>query len=250
LKALGLHSSRLFVWRSVRLKMAPPMDPSAAAATSDEPPLTELESLQLKANQVTDESLESTRRMIALCEDSRGAGAKTIEMLEHQGEQLNRVENNLDGMNSEMKTAEKHLTSMEKWCGICVCPWNRHDRVKDMDATWGKGETGPSSSSGGGGQGPVSTQPTSSSSGATGGGAGGGKQQYVTRITGCAREDEMDDNLGAVSNILGDLKNMAQDMGEEINKQNKQADRIKGKTEAVDIRIKGANKRIDKQLNS
>ena len=28
------------------------MDPSAAAATSDEPPLTELESLQLKANQV------------------------------------------------------------------------------------------------------------------------------------------------------------------------------------------------------
>ena len=57
---------------------------------------------------------------------------------------------------------------MEKWCGICVCPWNRHDRVKDMDATWGKGETGPSSSSGGGGQGPVSTQPTSSASGATG----------------------------------------------------------------------------------
>ena len=67
----------------------------------------------------------------------------------------------------------------------------------------------------------------------SGGGAGGGKQQYVTRITGCAREDEMDDNLGAVSNILGDLKNMAQDMGEEINKQNKQADRIKGKVSEI-----------------
>ena len=40
-----------------------------AAADQDGPPLTELESLQLKANQVTDESLESTRRMIALCED-------------------------------------------------------------------------------------------------------------------------------------------------------------------------------------
>ena len=36
---------------------------------NDGPPLTELESLQLKANQVTDESLESTRRMISLCED-------------------------------------------------------------------------------------------------------------------------------------------------------------------------------------
>ena len=42
------------------------MDPSAE---QDGPPLTELESLQLKANQTTDESLESTRRMIALCED-------------------------------------------------------------------------------------------------------------------------------------------------------------------------------------
>ena len=36
---------------------------------NDGPPLTELESLQLKANQITDESLESTRRMISLCED-------------------------------------------------------------------------------------------------------------------------------------------------------------------------------------
>ena len=39
------------------------------AADEDGPPLTELESLQLKANQVTDDSLESTRRMITLCED-------------------------------------------------------------------------------------------------------------------------------------------------------------------------------------
>ena len=35
----------------------------------DGPPLTELESLQLKSNQITDESLDSTRRMIQLCED-------------------------------------------------------------------------------------------------------------------------------------------------------------------------------------
>ena len=41
------------------------------AQQDDGPPLTELESLQLKANQVTDESLDSTRRMIQLCEDVR-----------------------------------------------------------------------------------------------------------------------------------------------------------------------------------
>ena len=43
---------------------------AATNGQADEgPPLTELESLQLKANQITDESLESTRRMITLCED-------------------------------------------------------------------------------------------------------------------------------------------------------------------------------------
>ena len=45
-------------------------------------------------------------------------------------EQLNRVEEGLDGMHSEMKTAEKHITGMEKWCGLCVCPWNRLE-IKD-----------------------------------------------------------------------------------------------------------------------
>jgi hypothetical protein len=40
-------------------------------------------------------------------------------------EQLNRIESDMETMNAEMKEAEKHITGMEKWCGICVCPWNR-----------------------------------------------------------------------------------------------------------------------------
>ena len=39
-------------------------------------------------------------------------------------------------MNAEMKEAEKHLTGMEKWCGLCICPWNRRAKVRDADATW------------------------------------------------------------------------------------------------------------------
>ena len=42
---------------------------AAEGAQPEGPPMTELESLQLKANNITDESLDSTRRMIALCED-------------------------------------------------------------------------------------------------------------------------------------------------------------------------------------
>jgi synaptosomal-associated protein 23 len=45
-------------------------------------------------------------------------------------------------------------------------------------------------------------------------------------ITNDAREDEMEENLTQVGSILGNLKNMALDMGNEIEAQNRQIDRI------------------------
>ena len=59
--------------------------------------------------------------MIKLSEEAQDTGIKTIEMLEHQGEQLKRFEKGLDGMDAELKFAEKHLQGMETWCEICVC---------------------------------------------------------------------------------------------------------------------------------
>lgn len=46
------------------------------------------------------------------------------------------------------------------------------------------------------------------------------------RITNDAREDEMEENLGAVGGIIGNLRSMAVDMGNEIDKQNRQIDNI------------------------
>lgn len=37
-------------------------------------------------------------------------------------EQLERVEQNLDTINQDMKEAEEHLKGMEKCCGLCVLP--------------------------------------------------------------------------------------------------------------------------------
>jgi hypothetical protein len=51
----------------------------------------------------------------------------------------------------------------------------------------------------------------------------------IKRITNDAREDEMEDNLQQVSTMIGNLRNMACDMGNEIGNQNIQIDRIKGK---------------------
>ncbi|MPC10072.1 Synaptosomal-associated protein 25 [Portunus trituberculatus] len=48
-------------------------------------PRSDLQELQFKSNQVTDETLESTRRMLSLCEESKEAGIRTLVALDDQG---------------------------------------------------------------------------------------------------------------------------------------------------------------------
>ena len=72
---------------------------------------------------------------------------------------------------------------------------------------------------------------------------------YIQRINNDAREDEMEENMQAVGSILGNLKNMAQDMGDEISKQNKQTDRILDKTGKNSANVKIADDRAQKLLN-
>jgi len=49
---------------------------------------------------------------------------------------------------------------------------------------------------------------------------------FVGRITNDAREDEMEDNMVAVSGMVSNLRNMAIDMNSEITAQNKQLDKV------------------------
>lgn len=52
-----------------------------------------------------------------------------------------------------------------------------------------------------------------------------------------------------VSNILSGLKNMALDMGDTIESQNTQIDRINDKAEQNELRVAAANERSEKILN-
>ena len=51
----------------------------------------------------------------------------------------------------------------------------------------------------------------------------------IFRITNDAREDEMENNMGEVAGMVSNLRNMAVDMGNEIESQNRQLDRINNK---------------------
>lgn len=56
------------------------------------------------------------------------------------------------------------------------------------------------------------------------------KQSFLfDRVTNDAREDEMEENLAQVGSILGNLRSMALDMGNEIDTQNVQVERIQSK---------------------
>uniref|UniRef100_A0A673TD08 t-SNARE coiled-coil homology domain-containing protein n=1 Tax=Suricata suricatta TaxID=37032 RepID=A0A673TD08_SURSU len=88
------------------------------------------EEIQLRAHQVTDESLESTRRMLGLAVESQDAGIKTVTVLDEQGEQLNRIEEGMDQINKDMREAETTLTELNKCCGLCVCPCNRTENFE------------------------------------------------------------------------------------------------------------------------
>lgn len=81
---------------------------------------------------------------------------------------------------------------------------------------------------------------------ATGAASGG----YIKRITNDAREDEMEENLTQVGSILGNLKNMALDMGNEIEAQNRQIERITEKADTNKDRIDNANARAKKLIDS
>ncbi|XP_047200832.1 synaptosomal-associated protein 23-like isoform X1 [Girardinichthys multiradiatus] len=205
-----------------------------------------VEQMAARANHVTDESLESTRRMLQMAEESQQTGNKTMEMLDHQGEQLKNVDRGMDQINQDMREAEKNLTDLSKCCGLCVCPCDRVSSIENdsrYKRTWGTSEgqgDGKDSKA-------VSKQPSGVRNGqTTQTNAPPSSGPYIKKVTNDAREDEMEDNLQAVGSIIGNLKDMAVNMGSEIDKQNQHIDDITKKADMNKLRVDEANKRANK----
>ncbi|XP_067101948.1 SNARE_SNAP25N and SNARE_SNAP23C domain-containing protein isoform X2 [Osmerus mordax] len=202
---------------------------------ADAPLRTEQEELQKRANQVTDESLESTRRMMQLVEESKDAGIRALVMLDEQGEQVDRINDGLDQINQDMREAEKNLSDMSKCCGLCVWPRTKLKNFEESEAykkVWGTSQDGVMSSQ------PSSRVLDEREQMIMSGG-------HIRRVTDDAREDEMEENLGHVGSIIGNLKSMALDMGNEIDTQNVQIDRIQGKAINNVARIDAANQKAN-----
>ena len=64
---------------------------------------------------------------------------------------------------------------------------------------------------------------------------------FIAKISNDAREEEMEENMEQVSAMIGNLRNMANDMNGELDNQNAQLERINKKAESDITRVKMAN---------
>jgi synaptosomal-associated protein 25 len=172
--------------------------------------------------------------MLALCEESKEAGIRTLVALDDQGEQLDHIESGMTQINEDMRQAEKNLEGMEKCCGLCVLPWKKGGGFKEDAGTWKGNDDGKI----------VNNQPQRVMQDVP---AYGG---YIGKITNDAREEEMENNMGQVSTMVGNLRNMAIDMGSEIESQNRQIDRVTARAASNEVRISAANERAGKLLKN
>ncbi|CAF4001594.1 unnamed protein product [Rotaria sp. Silwood2] len=197
---------------------------------NDEEATDELDAIRKQINQTTNESLESTHRMVDLVVESQDVSTNTMKMLHEQGEQLNRIDHGLDNIHAEMTEAEKNLTNLQKCCGLCVLPWKRVRRTYRSFAKNSKTYSCEKPST-------TTIEPKHHQFA----GEGMPKTGYITRITNDDREVAMDNNLQVVSKYLDNLKHTAVDMGNIMTNQNERIQRITNKTDVGIERVNEAN---------
>uniref|UniRef100_K7G3Z2 Synaptosomal-associated protein n=1 Tax=Pelodiscus sinensis TaxID=13735 RepID=K7G3Z2_PELSI len=191
----------------------------------------ESQETQRRVDHVTDESLESTRRMLQMVEESKDAGIRTLVMLDEQGGEPG-VKLHKAFQTRGQRGSLKHPSSLPPW----PPPLKNIKASEAYKAVWGNTQDGV-----------VSTQPSRVADEREQMIMSGG---YIHRITNDAREDEMEENLVQVGSILGNLRSMALDVGNEIDIQNKQVDKIMEKVTVNEDRIQEANTRAKKILKN
>lgn len=147
--------------------------------------------LEQRIDHVTGESLDATRRIRQVAEETHGIGVETLVTLNEQGEKLDNAERKLDEINVDLKQTDKNLHQLEKCCGCCVLPCKRTrnmKRTKPYKKVYGRKARARELEA-------ITDQPDRDG----GGGASKGTRPegpFVKRITNDDREEEMEENLG------------------------------------------------------
>ncbi|KAF5182464.1 Snap25-like protein [Thalictrum thalictroides] len=184
-----------------------------------------------------EDTTNTVNSCLRIAEDIRDDASKTLVTLHQQGEQITRTHNTAVNIDQDLSRGEKLLGSLG---GMFSKTW----KPKKTKAIQGPVITGdnPSKSR-------VNHLEQREKLGIVPAPKGrSNPRQPSSESTTALQKVEIektkqDDGLDDLSNILGDLKGMAVDMGSEIERQNKALDHLHDDVEELNSRVKGANQR-------
>ncbi|KAL4224058.1 autophagosome membrane docking [Mactra antiquata] len=224
---------------------------------------TDEEKLQRMMQEIEDSEqrqLESTMRALASIDDSERTGIATAEELLHQREQLNNIESKTGKINQDLKVSQKHLNNIKSIFGGIKNWWNG-DKDKEGATSTSKPEP-PKSSLQTTLYDHNASQPHPGMRYKTDDGRGfydddfdddrfmkgsrnpQGKKQYFAPVTNSGKEQRLNDNLDMMSDGMSRLKGLAMGLGDEIEAQNEQLDRINAATDRADIKLKDQTRQM------
>lgn len=213
--------------------------------------------LMTQINESENRQLDSTQRALASIHESEAMGVATAEELVRQGEVLDNIETKTDSMQQTLTMSQRHINNIKSvfggiknwWSGAPkkpavnsqAQPGGANSRLRatidkqnarvdtsgfyedddrDLDSKFMAGSRKP----------------------------GDGQYTVIQPITRSAREDELDYNLGMMSDGMSRLKCLAQGLGDEIERQNEQLDRINVKVEDTDDLLSNQNRQMRRIL--
>lgn len=190
--------------------------------------------IQTQVNNLTEKSLQSTETTKELCEEIQRLGVSIITYLEMSGLQVGNVKQSVDKLHQKLEQAIDHLDELETpVVGGCCGTWRRRrknmmkqltglgmditlDDAKHADPPYRKGND----------------------------------ERFITRITYDDREEQMERNMEEVNEMIENLKFIALDISNLLNKQYKNIDETSGKSKDLEEDIVDAHKQANRILKS
>ena len=158
-------------------------------------------------------------------------GSDTAEELERQAESLDRTERRLDEMHVDLDQSKAHMRQIKSPFGGVANYFARRKKLKEVtDPKMPKGSSSQTASSRQDGHDSASAAPPSVA----------GMKSTGNRV--------VDKNCEEMSKALHHLKGMGELIGEQLTDSSGQVDRLNYKMDRTDVKLKGVNKDIRRQL--
>uniref|UniRef100_A0A1I8ASB5 t-SNARE coiled-coil homology domain-containing protein n=1 Tax=Steinernema glaseri TaxID=37863 RepID=A0A1I8ASB5_9BILA len=192
------------------------------------------------------ESLDSTQRSRQQLEASEQIGVATAQDLLAQREKLQNAERNLDEIDRTTQQTQRNLNSLKSvFTGFFKNKFSRKPREPEDVPSMPASESERNLSS------TVDKLSSQTATAASSSGARTLNEQSRNAIKGTrweAMDNEIDENLDAMTANLARLKNLGNALGEEVEDQNRMLDRIQVKADKNDITVRHQDNQMKRLL--